>query len=403
MRKSCVIESGNSFSIEFARCCREYRTLSIAVAWCGNPNQTLPYKLLEDFNGNVKAIVGIAFNHTHPDAIEWFIDIGADIRVFKDDANLFHPKVYLFRNQQRFALFIGSSNLTYGGFYTNYETNCLIEGITSTETDKDIASLEGTLAKWNTSTFSFKPTKRWLNGYRKRYKETSRKQRKQGVRTPPKAEDEIPTLSWLRNADWNIYYKKVLDGLKQHEDNGQGYHDVLDAAAREVSTPWQASYFQDIRKRRIIGGFPRNQYGWLGHVGASGQFRSLLANGTSEQWALIVKAVNTMARFTVPIPWSQLKTCLDSLIGLGPTMKVWSRIACIVRPDLYCTVAANSVRQNLSQTLDVPQSRFNGSEGYIQLIKLIHSSPWYNSEQPKNKKQFAVWKRRSAFLDAIFY
>lgn len=403
MRNSCVIESGSSFSDEFARCCREYKTLSIAVAWCGNPNQTLPYKFLENFRGKVKAIVGIAFNHTHPDAIEWFADIGVDIRVFKDDADLFHPKVYLFRDQQRYALFIGSSNLTYGGFYTNCEANCLIEGTTSTETDKDIVSLEKTLAKWRTSEFSFKPTKRWLNGYRKRYKEFSQKQRKQGIRTPPRAEEEIPSSSWLQNADWNIYYKKVLDGLKQRERNGQGYHDVLDAAAREVPIPWQAAYFQDIVNRRIIGGFPRNQYGWLGHVGASGQFRSLLANGTPEQWRLIVKAVNTIAQFRIPVPWSQLKSCLDSLISLGPTMKVWSRVACIVRPDLYCTVAAISVRQNLSHMLGVPQIRFNGSEGYIQLIRLVHLSPWFNSNKPSIKTEAAIWERRAAFLDAIFY
>ena len=126
MRKSRVLDSANSFAAEFARCCREHKSLSIVVAWCGNPNQTLSYKFIEDFSGSVKAIVGIAFNHTHPDAIEWFRDIGADIRVFKDDAGLFHPKVYLFRDRQRYSLFIGSSNLTYGGFYTNCETNCLI-------------------------------------------------------------------------------------------------------------------------------------------------------------------------------------------------------------------------------------------------------------------------------------
>ncbi|MDI6852941.1 MAG: phospholipase D family protein [Deltaproteobacteria bacterium] len=401
MRKSFVFDSANSFAAEFARCCREYKTLNIAVAWCGNPNQTLPYKLLEDFGGSVKAIVGIAFNHTHPDAIEWFINIDADIRIFRDDAELFHPKVYLFRDQHHYALFIGSSNLTYGGFYTNCETNCLIEGTASTETAKDIDSLEETLAKWHTPTFSFQPTTRWLKGYRQRYKTTAQKQQEQGIHTPSGAEEGISTASWLRQADWDIYYKKVVAGLKQHEREGEGYHDVLDAAAREVPIPWTTQYFQDIEKRRIIGGI--KQYGWLGHVAASGQFRSLLANGTHKQWKSIVEAVNAISKLNPPIPWAKLKSHLDQLISLGPTMKVWGRLLCIVRPDLYCTVAAVSVRKNLSKTLGVPQSRFDGSEGYIQLIKLIHSSPWFNSKEPTNKTQAAIWKRRAAFLDAIFY
>ena len=404
MRKVRVLESAASFAAEFARCCREYKALSMAVAWCGNPNQTLPYKFLEDISGTVTAIVGIAFNHTHPDAIEWLGDIGADLRVFKDDTELFHPKIYLFRNRQRYALFIGSSNLTYGGFYTNCETNCLIEETLSDlsgETAKDITSLEKTLAKWRTPAFSFKPTRRWLNGYRQRYKATARKQRKQGILTPPIAEEEISRASWLRHADWDVYYKKVLDGLKRKDRNGQGYHDVLDAAAREVPVPWSPEYFQDIEKRRIIGGI--KEYGWLGHVAASGRFRSLLANGTPVQLTSIIEAINAVASLNPPIPWSQLRTHLDHLISLGPTMKVWGRLLCIVRPDLYCTVAAVSVRQNLSQTLDVPQGRFDGAEGYIQLIKLIHSSPWFNSNEPSNKTQAAIWKRRVAFLDAIFY
>jgi hypothetical protein len=176
---------------------------------------------------------------------------------------------------------------------------------------------------------------------------------------------------------------------------------VLDAAAREVPVPWTTLYFQDIEKRRIIGGI--KQYGWLGHVGASGKFRSLLAHGTPKQWTRIVESINAIAELNPPIPWSQLKSHLDRLISLGQTMKVWGRLLCIVRPDLYCTVAAVSVRQNLSQTLGVPQNRFDGSEGYIQLIKLIHSSPWFNSNEPIDKTQAAVWKRRAAFLDAIFY
>ncbi len=399
MHKVRLLDSAEALAAEFARCCREYKTLSIAVAWCGNPHQTLPYKFLENFNGTVSVTVGISFNHTHPDAIEWFCDIGADIRVFKDDTELFHPKVYLFRHGQSYALFIGSSNLTYGGFYNNCEANCLIEGTASSERAKDIGSLERTLSKWHARAVT--PTRRWLNGYRLRYKASVRKQRKQGIRTPPMTEEEIPTASWLRHADWDIYYTKVRTGLKRDERNRQGYHNVLDAAARELPVPWTTQYFQDIEKRRIIGGI--KPYAWLGHVAASGQFRRLLANGTFNQLSTIVKSVNAIARLAPPISWSKFKTHLENLVSLGPTMKVWGRLLCIVRPDLFCTVAAVSVRQNLSDTLGVAQSRFDEPDGYIQLTKLIHSSPWFNSPSPKDKQQAAVWRRRAAFLDSIFY
>ncbi|MHB8406470.1 MAG: phospholipase D-like domain-containing protein [Gammaproteobacteria bacterium] len=375
--------------------------MHVAVAWCGNPDQTLPYHLIADFDGQVTATVGIAFNHTHPDAIGWFENIGADLRIFKDDAGLFHPKIYLFRSKQHYALFVGSSNLTYGGFYTNCECNCLIEGSIASGTGKDIRDLEKLLTSWRSSRFSFKPTAKWLAGYRRRYKTTAQKQRKQRMKTPPRAEEDIATASWLRHADWNVYYRKVLSGLKQHDRNGQGYHDVLNAAAELVPTPWTVDYFHDINKRRVIGGI--KPYGWLGHVAASGQFRHLLANGTSKQCSAIIQAINGIAKLDSPIDWSRLKNLLDSLVSLGPTMKVWGRLLCLVRPDLYCTVAAVSVRQSLSETLGLPQTRFNTTDGYIQLTRLIHASPWFSSKEPSPSAEAAIWRRRAAFLDAVFY
>lgn len=401
MRISTVLTTLDSFTNEFNRCCGQYNDLHVAVAWCGNPNQILPYHLVESFDGQITATVGIAFNHTHPDAIKWFQDIGADLRIYRNDSDLFHPKIFFFKSKQYYALFIGSSNLTYSGFYANCECNCLIEGTITTKDNKDILDLEKLLATWRNPQLSFKPTAKWLAGYRRRYKTTAQKQRKQKMRTPPQAEEDIPATSWLRLADWTVYYQKVLLGLKKRNNKGQGYYDVLNAASQQLSIPWVTDYFDDIEKRRIIGGI--GEYGWLGHVSASGQFRRLLANGTLRQKTTIANAINDIAQLNNPIPWHQLKLNLDSLISLGPTMKVWGRLLCIVRPDLYCTVAAISVRQNLSKTLSVPQNRFNSSEGYIKLIKLIHSSPWFNSTKPENEIPATIWERRAAFLDAIFY
>jgi hypothetical protein len=355
--------------------------------------------LLENFKGSVKVIVGVAFNHTHPDVFQWLTDdVGADLRVFRDDGDVFHPKIYLFRDKERYALFIGSSNLTYSGFYTNYETNCLIEG---TKDAKDIVALESTIAIWRSPTLSFKPSTKWIDGYRNRYKNILQKQRKHGMRTMQRSEEEISPASWLQHSTWEVYYKKVLAGVKESGRDCQRYHDVLDAAARELPVPWKTEYFKDIEKRRILGGI--DQYGWLGHVAASGQFRKLLANGTPKQWKTIVDSINSINRLKPPILWPKLQAHLRMLTSLGPSMRVWGRLLCITHPDLFCTISAPSVRKKLSHTLDVPQHQFDKAEGYVQLIRLIHSSPWFNSPRPNNNEQVAIWRRRAAFLDGIFY
>lgn len=389
------------FVREFSRCCDEYNAVHLAVAWCGDPSQTLPYRYLEGFKGKIIATVGTSLNHTHPDAIAWLDMIGADVRVFRDGGKLFHPKVYLFTKGDEYALFVGSSNLTYGGFYANIEANSLIEGKLSAAKDEDIRRLQELLMDWRSPQSAFRPSAKWLAKYRRDYARTASTARKHGIRTPPRFEQDIGTASWLRNADWAVYYAKVKDGLARHEQGAQGYHDVLDAAARELPVPWRTEYFKDIEKRRIMGGI--KQYGWLGHVAASGQVRHLLKNGTARELKTIVSAINAIAGRNHPIEWSKIRADLLKLKSLGPTMKVWGRLLCLVRPDLYCTVASTSVRQNLSKTLSVPQNRFDTPDGYIQLIKLIHASPWFISKRPSESGEVRIWNRRTAFLDAVFY
>ncbi len=121
MLQVAILSSVSSFAKEFERCCREYESLHIATAWCGNPDHVLPYSHLEGFRGKISATVGISFNHTHPDAFEFLRDLKADVRVFRDGADLFHPKLYFFSSGKRVAIFIGSSKLTYSGFYNNVE------------------------------------------------------------------------------------------------------------------------------------------------------------------------------------------------------------------------------------------------------------------------------------------
>lgn len=401
MRHSRILSGSQCFVDEFARCCTQYGRLELAVAWCGNPNQTLPYKHLEGLRGAITATIGTSFNHTHPDAIDWLTNLKGHLRIFRDSGELFHPKVYLFTDRRRFALFIGSSNLTYGGFYSNVEVNCLIEGDFTPGKAGDIRELQEQLNEWHSDAYSFKPTASWLGKYRSDYGRTARALRKLGVKTPPRFEEEFGTGSWLRNADWALYFEKVIAGLKQRERNGQGYHDVLDAAARLVPTPWTASYFADAENRRVIGGI--GEYGWLGHVAASGQFRHLLAKGRRSDWETMARCINAASNLAVPLPWKRLEEILDQLVNLGFTMKVWARLLCIVRPDLYCTVASVSVRKNLSATLNVPQSLFETPAGYVQLVRLVHESPWFASRRPTGKAEGAIWDRRAAFLDAIFY
>ena len=345
-------------------------------------------------------MVGISFHQTHPDGIKWFLDHDAAIRIFKSKGSTFHPKIYFFRNRNEFALFVGSSNLTYSGFYANHETNCLIEGKVTGQTPDHITSIQSMMEKWRTSDWSFSPTLPWLRGYRIRHRRAIEKQRKLKIPTHPLSDEDIPPASWLQVADWEVFYENVVAGLNRL-GGGQAHHNILNLAAQLLQPPWTRRHFRNEENRRLIGGY--GPYGWFGHVGAAGEFRRILKNGTVREQRTIARNINAIANLQPPVPYDQLAQHLGALVGLGLTMKVWSRLLCIVRPGIYCTVASPSVRTNLSAALGIPKSRFETVDGYVALLRWIHASPWYNATEPVDHAQGSIWQRRAAFLDAIFY
>ena len=403
MLKTVILSSPASFTREFERCCREYGRLHIAAAWCGNPKQGygLPFNYLQGFKGKVVATVGTAFNQTHPDGIKFLQALKADLRVFKDDGALFHPKVYLFSSADSVALFIGSSNLTFSGFYANAEINVLMEGREDAPDAHQLEELRQQLKIWHSAPLSFKPSNGWLLDYRKKFERNREAQKRSPVRTALQYEEQLPPASWLTSATWDTYYRMVLDGLREHDRDKGEMVDFFETVRRNLPLPWTVAYFDDLELRRIIGGY--GQYGWFGHVGASAQFRSFLANGPTAKKRIVVDAINEIGGINPPVDWDRLGNLLDRLIGVGPSMKVWSRLLCLVRPDLYCTVAAPSVRKQLSEVLEMPQSHFESRQGYLKLVRLIHASPWFQSSRPKETEAAAVWLRRAAFLDAIIY
>lgn len=356
MLQFSILASVADFAREFERCCQEYEQLHLATAWCGDPKHVLPYAHLEGFAGGITATVGRHFDHTHPDAIEFLLKRRASLRVFRKEKGLFHAKLYLFSSGDKRAIFLGSSNLTHSGFYINFEANILLEGVPNATEMTQVEGLETQLILWRSDEFSFVPDEAWIAAYRKDFTRALRAEKKAGIISPREYESEISRASWLARATWNTYYKKILEGLKQDPHRRAQYLAVLDHSRQKLQLPWKAAYFDELELRKLIAGM--DPYGSLGNVSASGDFRRMLANGTAKEHQAIVRIINTVGTLSPPIRWDHLRALLQELVELGPSMKVWGRILCLIRPDLYCTISSIPVRTNLSKTLKIPQSRF---------------------------------------------
>ena len=162
-----VIQPGSSFA---DRICEElnssraglphWRTFEFAAAWVNNSGAEKLRQSAHNFlarGGSIRALVGLDFASTSYEGLHILLDLeveNADIEtyVFYDENRscTFHPKVYLFSNSEEARLFVGSNNMTGGGFQTNVEA--ALE-VTSGPDDETIRAAHQTLQTWRQDEF----------------------------------------------------------------------------------------------------------------------------------------------------------------------------------------------------------------------------------------------------------
>lgn len=105
----------------------QWTALEIAVAFASTRGTAHIAEKLSRFatRASVLVVVGVDRFGTSYEALELLLGALRDrgeVRVFHDEgSHLFHPKFYIFSNEQRSLVALGSHNLTEGGLYTNYE------------------------------------------------------------------------------------------------------------------------------------------------------------------------------------------------------------------------------------------------------------------------------------------
>lgn len=80
----------------------------------------------------IKVILGVDQKGTSKEALEEVLSWDVDAKIYHTkDFNIFHPKVYLFENEDIFSLIVGSNNLTVPGLVQNVECSLMIRDIKS--------------------------------------------------------------------------------------------------------------------------------------------------------------------------------------------------------------------------------------------------------------------------------
>jgi HKD family nuclease len=108
-----------------------FMRLDMVVAWVKRSGLRLIAPDIERFRdrgGEVHAIVGVDERGATRQGLELVRAKCNEVIVYREPAGgTFHPKLYLFRGTRKAMLIVGSSNMTRGGLFDNYEASLCIE------------------------------------------------------------------------------------------------------------------------------------------------------------------------------------------------------------------------------------------------------------------------------------
>ena len=110
-------------------------TLDIAVAWVRASGMAYLSERLANFlhrGGQLSVIVGIDLQNTTREGLQALLDLErygrCETFVYHNEAgSIFHPKLYLFRNEEEARLIVGSNNITKSGLYVNVEAGLEVD------------------------------------------------------------------------------------------------------------------------------------------------------------------------------------------------------------------------------------------------------------------------------------
>ena len=125
---------------------RESETAEVAVAWAAACPAVEELRRFSERGGSLRVVVGLAGNATDPATLRELGDF-AELRIGMPSTSaggIFHPKYYRFCRQNGGTVWIGSANLTRGGFGRNEEL--MLEATDTANTRDWFESLWGSLA-----------------------------------------------------------------------------------------------------------------------------------------------------------------------------------------------------------------------------------------------------------------
>ena len=378
----------------FEGLCDKYMHIEIAVAWAGNPKDSMVAKILKKHEKKIsKMVVGLHFYLTSPTFIKQYL--GNDkVRFMLDDTSgIFHPKVYLFFNDSKdWTAIIGSSNFTYGGFAKNTEANVLIE---SKDSDK---------------TF-FSKTDSFINEAWKKAKQMTTAELNEYEKCHKYQKPNLKSLSKVRHVKsgfdttemdlmtWDSYVSKV-----QHTE-GFEYRIALLDIAHDIFASYKSFDDIDSETKKCLAGFQTTMPGvphdidwkWFGSMKGAGDYKHAINSSN-----IISKAIDRIP-LTGEVTKQQFDAYCKAFSGWDNPLACVSRLLCIKRPDYFICVDSKN-KTNLCKAFGISKNSLTVTTYWDKIVMRVRDASWFNDEGSSHSPMVRkIKKYQVAMLDALYY
>ncbi|MEK8046890.1 phospholipase D family protein [Ideonella margarita] len=389
-----IISTNAELSKQLKRLIKQYPKIAIATAWASAATDV--FKVLVQNEGKiVRAVIGTHFYQTHPDVLDQFVG-SSKVQFILQPDGVFHPKVYVFWSAKAWEVVIGSPNLTVGALTKNSELSVLIssDDVQPELKQEFLAVIKG--YSEDAATISQSEA----NNYRSLWKLKSRDLTKVADIFGDKKSNKPAVQSRVMPLDWASYLEEVK------KDTTHGFKERLAMlkAVREQFDKYE--HFNDIPfdARRGIAGLDSETIPnpkWFGSMTGAGVFYGLINKG-HEAFSLALDEIPSVGEVR--------KEHYDRYIaeykkaypkgrdGLGTA----TRLLAMKRPDVFLCVDSKNLDM-LAKDVGMVKAGLGYERYWGEVVLRLMESPWWQSPEPTNATEKAVWRARAAMLDAIFY
>lgn len=382
--------------------------IDIAVAWAGDCHAM---KVLKKCGAKQRIVVGIWGNNTNPSVLDTLQELKkAELRIAPDnDPNQkFHPKYYCFYGAKTIC-WVGSPNMTNGGFRRNVELICEFE-LDHTGDGDWFECL------WNDLD---EDPSALIKAYKKRYKRPKfHPYAKAPVRT-----SDLPLLSDIDT------WKDFVEALRLYDAHCRSNRDfsVLgnthswlhtalvsrDVVRKKDWTQLDSRECYILRGLTTVGDF-EGFWGFYGRLQGARQASYILNNTNMPKIGYCrnrirqrIEPVLGTAISNIPHIAREAVNRIGNVHRNGIAYKVGcaaaTRWLALARPDCLVAVIGPSKRI-LSAASGLSQNSLHTK--YDELINWIHEQSWFNefnNKQPPNSMEQDIWDCRAALVDVFTY